>query len=199
MLSTCRDVLRIDSQVMADIYTFETVKEIIYLGSAVTTKNDVSLEIERRITLSNRCYYGLNKQLSNRDLSRTIKLILYKMLILHVLLYGAEAWTLLRTDASALRIFERKVLSKTFGSVRVADDFRTDIIVSCISHSTTWTLCSVLIPATALARPCHSYGRGRSGETGIYVGRTKSRKPCHRLVWPTRVGAREAEPPGRMY
>ena len=45
-------------------------------------------------------------------------------LILPVLLYGAEAWTLLRTDAAALRVFERKVLRKIFGSVRVGDDFR---------------------------------------------------------------------------
>ena len=40
--------------------------QFIYLGSAVTTKNDVSLEIKRRITLVNRCYYGLNGQLSNK-------------------------------------------------------------------------------------------------------------------------------------
>ena len=41
-----------------------------------------------------------------------------------MLLYGAEAWTLLSTDAAALRIFERKVLRKIFGPVRVGDDFR---------------------------------------------------------------------------
>ena len=49
------DVRRIDSRITADNYTFDTVKEFIYLGSAVTTKNDVSLEIKRRITLANRC------------------------------------------------------------------------------------------------------------------------------------------------
>ena len=73
MFSTSRDVLRIDSRITADNYTFDTVKDFIYLGSAITTKNDVSLEIKRRITLANRCYYGLNGQLSNRDLSRTTK------------------------------------------------------------------------------------------------------------------------------
>ena len=51
------------------------------------------------------------------DLSRTTKLILYKTLILPVFLYGAEAWTLLSTDAAALRVFERKVLRKIFGPV----------------------------------------------------------------------------------
>ena len=124
MFSTSRDVRRIDSRITADNYTFDTVKEFIYLGSAVTTKNDVSLEIKRRITLANSCYYGLNGQLINRDLSRTTKLILYKTLILPVLLYGAEAWTLLSTDVAALRVFERKVLRKIFGPVRVGDDFR---------------------------------------------------------------------------
>ena len=124
MLSTSRDARHIDSQITADNYTFDTVKEFIYLGSAVTTRNDVSLEIKRRITLANRCYYGLNRQLSSRDLSRTTKLTLYKTLILPVLFYGAEAWTLLSTDAAVLKVFKRKVLCKIFGPVRVGDDFR---------------------------------------------------------------------------
>ena len=43
MLSTCRNAQRIDSKVTADNYTFETVKEFVYIGSAVTTKNEVVL------------------------------------------------------------------------------------------------------------------------------------------------------------
>ena len=39
-------------------------------------------------------------------------------------IYGAEVWTLLSTDSAALRVFERKVLRKIFGPVRVGDDFR---------------------------------------------------------------------------
>ena len=61
--------------------------KFIYLG----TNNDVSLEIKRRVTLANMCYFGLNRQLSSRDLSRATKLTLYKALILPVLLFGAEA------------------------------------------------------------------------------------------------------------
>ena len=41
-----------------------------------------------------------------------------------MLLYGAEAWTLLSPDAAALRVFERKVLRKIFCPVRVGNDFR---------------------------------------------------------------------------
>ena len=41
-----------------------------------------------------------------------------------MLLYGADTWTLLSIDAAALRVFERKVLCKILGPVRVGDDFR---------------------------------------------------------------------------
>ena len=50
-------------------------------------------------------------------------LILYKTLILPVLPYGAKAWTLLSTDAAALKVFDRKVLRKILGPVQVGDNF----------------------------------------------------------------------------
>ena len=62
--------------------------------------------------------------MSNRDLSRTTKLIFYKTLILPMLVYGADAWSLLNNDPAALRVFKRKVLRKIFGPVRVGADFR---------------------------------------------------------------------------
>ena len=117
MLSKSRGVRCIDSQITTNNYTFDTVKEFIYFGSAVTTRNNVNLEIKRRVTLANRCYYRLNGQLSNIDLSRMTKLILYKTLIILVSLWG-------RGMAAALSVFERKVLRKIFRPVRVGDDFR---------------------------------------------------------------------------
>ena len=82
------------------------------------------MAIKRRVTLTNSCYFGLNRQLSSRDFSRATKLTLYKAIILPVLLYGAEAWTLSNTDADALRVFDRKVMRKIFGPLRVGDDYR---------------------------------------------------------------------------
>ena len=89
MLTTSGEVPRIGSQIMANCYNFDVAKEFIYHGSAINTNNDVSLEIKCRVTLANRYYFGLNRQLSSRDLSRTTKLIIYKAHILPVLLYGA--------------------------------------------------------------------------------------------------------------
>ena len=108
-------------------------------------KSDVSLEIKRRITLANRCYYSLNGQFSNRYLFRTTKLMLYKTLILPVLLYCAEAWTLLSTDAAALRIFERIVLRKIICPVWVGDDFRIRFNNKMYELFNDLALCSVLI------------------------------------------------------
>ena len=117
-------VPRMGSQITGNSYNFDVVKEFIYLGIAIDTNNDTRLEIKRRVTLANRNYFNLNRQLSSRDLSRTTKFTLYKPVILPVLLYGAEAWTLSSTDAAALGVFERKVLRKIFGPVRVGDDYR---------------------------------------------------------------------------
>ena len=169
------------------------------MGLAV---NDVSLEIKRRITLANRCYYGLNGQLSSRDLSRTTKLILYKTVILPMLLYGAEGWMLLNNDVAALRVFERKVQSMAMISA-------VDTTVSCMSPSTTWTFCSVLI-SSGCDGAAMSFVWWRMLRRDEYlmreyvevvekdVGRTKSRKPYHRLVWPHGIGAQEADAPGSM-
>ena len=124
MLSTNIDVRRIGPQIIPIMTTLCIVKEFIYLGSAVTIKSDVSLGIKRRITLANGCYYGLNRWLSSRGLSRTTKLVLYKTLIVPVLIYDIQTWKLLSTDTVPVRVFERKLLRKILGPVQSGDDFR---------------------------------------------------------------------------
>ena len=104
MLTTSGVVPGMGSQITANSYNFDVIKEFVYLGTAINTSNDVSLEIKRRVTPANSCYFGLNRQLSSRDHSLGTKLTLYKALILPVLIYGAEAWTL---SCSCLGVFER--------------------------------------------------------------------------------------------
>ena len=38
--------------------------------------------------------------------------------------HASEAWALSSTDAAALGVFQKKVLRKIFGSIRVGDDYR---------------------------------------------------------------------------
>ena len=112
-------------------------------------------------------------QLSKRDFSRTTKLLLYKTLILPVLLYGAEAWTLLRTHAAALRIFERKVRRKIFDPMQVGNDFR--IRFNSELYELYW------YPADAHARPCRSYGGRCFDETDI------RRRECPFIRWKDQI------------
>ena len=56
LLLTATDT-RIGVSVEVGGYNFEVVKDFVYLGSSINTDNDISLEIRRRITLANRCYF----------------------------------------------------------------------------------------------------------------------------------------------
>ena len=49
--------------------------------------------------------------------------------MLTVLLYGIEAWILLRADAAVLIMFEVKVQHKIFDPVQVGDNFRIQYVL----------------------------------------------------------------------
>jgi hypothetical protein len=56
--------------------------------------------------------------LSSRLLSRNIKVGIYKTIILQVVLYGCETWSLTLRKEHRLRVFENRVLRRMFGSKR---------------------------------------------------------------------------------
>nr|XP_043067135.1 uncharacterized protein LOC122321356 [Drosophila bipectinata] len=122
MLCSSRESRRLENQLTAENYSFGSVKEFIYLGTAITSTNDVSLEIKRRITLANKCYFGLSRQFNSRALSRRTKTTLYKTLILPVLLYGAECWTVTQTDAAALGVRVKSQRLRWLGHVARMDE-----------------------------------------------------------------------------
>jgi hypothetical protein len=107
--TTIRDV---GQSVAIEDKHFEVVKEFVYLGSLMTPRNDVSLEIQRRIQTANRCFFRLCKHLRSSHLSRQTKFTIDKTLIHPVLLYGSETWVLTKREENQLLVFERKVLRK---------------------------------------------------------------------------------------
>jgi hypothetical protein len=56
--------------------------------------------------------------LSSPLLSKNIKFRIYKTIILPVLLYGCETWSLTLREEHRLRVFENRVLKRIFGSKR---------------------------------------------------------------------------------
>ena len=80
-----------------------------YLGVTVTNTNDIHEEIKRKINMGNACCYSLEKILSSRLLSKKFKVKTYKTIILSVVLYGCETWSLTLKEEHRLRVFDDKV------------------------------------------------------------------------------------------
>jgi hypothetical protein len=56
--------------------------------------------------------------LLSRLLSKNIKIRIYKAIIMPVVLYGCETWSLTLREEHRLRVFENRVLRRTFGPKR---------------------------------------------------------------------------------
>jgi hypothetical protein len=56
--------------------------------------------------------------LSSHLLSRNVKIKIYRTIILPVVLYGCETWSLTFWEEHRLRVFENRVLRRIFGLKR---------------------------------------------------------------------------------
>jgi hypothetical protein len=74
--------------------SFAGVAKFKYLGTKLTNKNFTNEDIKRRINSENACYNSDQSLLSSRLLYRNAKAKIYKTIILPVVLYGCETWSL---------------------------------------------------------------------------------------------------------
>ena len=56
-----------------------------------------------------------NKLLVSSLLSKNLKIKIYRTIILPVVLYGCETWSLILREVQRLRVFENRVLRRIFG------------------------------------------------------------------------------------
>jgi hypothetical protein len=83
------------------------------LGTTITNQNLIQEEIKRRLNSGNACYHSLQNLLSSRLLSKIVKIRTCKTIILPVVLYGCETWSLILKKK--VRVFENRVLRRIFG------------------------------------------------------------------------------------
>jgi hypothetical protein len=95
--------------------TFEHVSQFKYLGTTVKSQNLIQEEVKRRLNSGNACYYSTRNLLSSCLLSKTVKIRIYKTIILPVVLYGCKNWPLILREEQRLRVFENRVLRRIFG------------------------------------------------------------------------------------
>jgi hypothetical protein len=93
--------------------SFKKVVQFKYLGMTVANQNLIQEEIKSRLNSGNACYHSVQNHLSSRLLFKNVKITIYKTMILSVVLYGCETWSLTLKEEHRLRVSQNRVL-RTF-------------------------------------------------------------------------------------
>jgi hypothetical protein len=101
----------------ADNRSFEMVEWFKYVRTTLVSQNSVQEEIISRWKSGNACYHSVQNFLSCNLLSKNIKIKTYRTIILPVVLYGCETWSLTLREEYRLRLFENRVL-RIFGPTK---------------------------------------------------------------------------------
>ena len=89
----------------------------------ILINSSCGIRIKCRLKAGNSCYYSVQTLLSSRLHSKNlkIKIRVYKTIILPVVLYGCETWSLTLREESRQRVFENRILRRIFGPKRDED------------------------------------------------------------------------------
>ena len=74
--------------------TVETVSDFILGGSKITADGDCSHEMKRRLLLGRKVTTNLDSIFKNRDITLSTKVHLVKAMVVPVVMYGCESWTM---------------------------------------------------------------------------------------------------------
>ena len=86
--------------------TVEAVSDFIFLGSKITADGDCSHEIKRRLFLGRKVMTNLDSILKSRDITLPTKVLLVKVMVFPVVMYGCESWTLKKAECQKIDDFE---------------------------------------------------------------------------------------------
>jgi hypothetical protein len=82
--------------------------------SAITNENSIHEEIKSRSKSGNACSHSVHNLLLFSSLSVNIKIKIQRIIILPVVLYGCETWSLTMREECRLRVFKNRVLRRIF-------------------------------------------------------------------------------------
>ena len=86
--------------------TVETVRDFVLGGSKITADGDCSHEIKRRLLLGRKTMTNLDSILKSRDITLPTKFHLIKAMVLPVVMYGYESWTIKKAEHQRIDAFE---------------------------------------------------------------------------------------------
>ena len=76
----------------------ETVTEFIFLRSKITADGDGSHEIKRHLLFGRKVMTNLDSILKSRDITLPTKVRLVKAMVIPVVMYGCESWTVKKAE-----------------------------------------------------------------------------------------------------
>ena len=85
------------------------MEEFKYLEKILRNQNSIQEEIKSRLKSGNACYHSVQNILSSSLLYKILKVNIYRIIILPVVLYGCETWSLTLWEERRLRLFENRV------------------------------------------------------------------------------------------
>ena len=76
----------------------ETVSDFIFEGSKITADGDCSHEIKRLLLLGRKIMTNPESIFKNRDITLPTKFCLVKAMVVPVVVYGCESWTVKKAE-----------------------------------------------------------------------------------------------------
>ena len=103
----------------AEIYMngqqLEEVDAFKYLGATLTKDGRSTTEVKTRLAIATSAMAKLNKIWRSREISFPTKMKLYRSLVLSILLYGCESWTMTAETTKRVQTFETKCFRRLLG------------------------------------------------------------------------------------
>ena len=84
----------------------ETVRGFIFEGSKITADGDCSHKIKRCLLLGRKLMTNLDSILKSRDITLPTKVHLVKAMVLPIVMYGWESWTMKKDECQRIDAFE---------------------------------------------------------------------------------------------
>ena len=78
--------------------TMETVRDCVFLSSKITADGNCSYYIKRRLLLGRKVMTNLDSILRSRDITLPTKVHLVKAIVLPVVMYGCDSWTVKKAE-----------------------------------------------------------------------------------------------------
>ena len=109
----------------------EQVEAFKFLGSYKTANGDCTKEIKRRIGMAREKGAQLDNIWKDKNIHKNLKIRLMKALVWSIFLYGAESWTLKKSDYNRIAAFEmwcwRRIAGVTWRDHRTNDSVLQEI------------------------------------------------------------------------